>query len=47
MSIITGKSLAAALAALAVAAGVQAQEKVLYSENFEVAIPGQTPKKWT
>ena len=34
MSIITGKSLAAALAALAVAAGVQAQEKVLYSENF-------------
>ena len=47
MSIITGKSLAAALAALAVAAGVQAQEKVLYSENFEEAIPGQTPKKWT
>ena len=47
MSIITGKSLVAALAALAVAAGVQAQEKVLYSENFEEAIPGQTPKKWT
>ena len=47
MSIIPGKSLAAALAALAVAAGVQAQEKVLYSENFEEAIPGQTPKKWT
>ena len=26
---------------------MQAQEKVLYSENFEEAIPGQTPKKWT
>lgn len=47
MSIITGKSLVAALAALTVAAGVQAEEKVLYSENFEEAIPGQTPKKWT
>ena len=46
MSIITGKSLIAALVVLSFAAGSQAEEKVLYAESFEEAIPGQTPKQW-
>lgn len=47
MNMSTGKKLAVFAAAALTVLSIQAETKVLYEENFESAVPGQAPAKWS